>query len=55
VRQIDKLEMALQAKEYEDAKLTRKDLERFMDSAEKVIEWPQLKRLFSYIQGETSE
>jgi putative hydrolase of HD superfamily len=55
VRQIDKLEMALQAKEYENARLTRQDLKRFMDSAEKVMEWSQLKHLFSYIQGETPQ
>jgi len=52
VRQIDKLEMALQAKEYERARLTTQELARFMDSAEKVMEWSQLKRLLSYIQGD---
>ncbi len=52
VRQIDKLEMALQAKEYEKARLTRQDLKKFMDSAEKAMNWSQLKRLLSYVQGE---
>ena len=55
VRQIDKLEMALQAKEYENTRLPRQDLKRFMSSAEKVIEWSQLKNLLSFIQGETPQ
>lgn len=54
-RQIDKLEMALQAKEYEKARLARQDLRRFMGSAEKVMEWRQLKRLLSIIQEETPQ
>lgn len=52
VRQLEKLEMALQAKEYEEAELTRQSLKRFIKSAEEVIVWSQLRRLFSYILEE---
>ena len=52
VRQLEKLEMALQAKEYEEAGLTRQSLKRFIESAEKAIVWPQIKRLLSYILEE---
>ena len=52
VRQLDKLEMALQAKEYEEAGSTRQSLDRFIESAEKVIVWPELRRLLSCILGE---
>ena len=51
VRQLEKLEMALQAKEYERAELTKESLERFFKSAEKAIVSPTIKRLFSYILG----
>ncbi|MGQ9460998.1 MAG: HD domain-containing protein [Candidatus Bathyarchaeaceae archaeon] len=52
VRQLEKLEMALQAKEYEEAELTRQSLKRFIKSAEETIIWPQLKRLLSHILEE---
>ena len=52
VRQLEKLEMALQAKEYEEAALTKQNLKRFSKSAEEAVVWPQLKRLLSYILGE---
>jgi putative hydrolase of HD superfamily len=52
VRQLEKLEMALQAKEYEEAGLTRQSLKRFIKSAEEAIVWPQLKRLLSQILEE---
>lgn len=51
VRQLEKLEMALQAKEYERAELTKESLERFFKSAEKAIVSPTIKRLLSYILG----
>lgn len=52
VRQLEKLEMALQAKEYEEAGSARQSLRRFIKSAEEAIIWPQLRRLFSCILGE---
>ena len=52
VRQLEKLEMALQAKEYEEAGLTRQSLKRFIKSAEEAIVWPQLRRLLLYILEE---
>jgi len=52
VRQLEKLEMALQAKEYEEAGSTRQSLKRFIQSAEEAIVWPQLRRLLSYILEE---
>ena len=55
VRQLEKLEMALQAKEYEEAGLTRQSLKRFMKSAEESIVWPQLRNLLSYILEERQQ
>ncbi len=55
VRQLEKLEMALQAKEYEEAGLTRQSLKRFIKSAEEAIVWPQLRRLLSYILEERQQ
>jgi len=52
VRQLEKLEMALQAKEYEKAKSTDRSLERFIKSAEKAITSPELRRLLSCILEE---
>ena len=52
VKQLEKLEMALQAKEYEKAKSKRRSLKRFIKSAEKAITRPQLKRLLSCILEE---
>jgi len=45
VRQLDKIEMALQAKEYEKFGSTSKSLERFIKSAQDATAWPELKRL----------
>jgi len=55
VRQLEKLEMALQAKEYEEAGLTRQSLKRFIKSAEEAMVWPQLRRLLSYILEEPQQ
>jgi len=55
VRQLEKLEMALQAKEYEEAGLTRQSLKRFIESAEEAIVWPQLRRLLSHILEEPQQ
>ena len=49
VRQLEKLEMALQAKEYERAELTKESLERFFKSAEKAIMSPTIKTLLAHI------
>jgi len=52
VRQLEKIEMALQAKEYEKAGSASKSLERFIKSAEEATSWPELKRLLSFISEE---
>lgn len=49
VRQLEKLEMALQAKEYERAELRKESLEKFFKSAEKTIVSPTIRRLLSCI------
>jgi len=55
VRQLEKLEMALQAKEYEKAKSTGQSLKRFIKSAEKAMVWPELRRLLSCILEERQQ
>ena len=52
VRQLEKIEMALQAKEYEKAGSASKSLQRFIKSAEEATSWPELKRLLSFISEE---
>ncbi len=52
VRQLEKIEMALQAKEYEKAGSTSKSLERFIKSAEEATIWPELRRLLSSVSEE---
>ena len=52
VRQIEKIEMALQAKEYEKFGSTTERLERFIKSAEEATAWPELKRFLSLISEE---
>ena len=52
VRQLEKLEMALQAKEYEKVGSTIQSLERFIKSAEEAIVWPELKKLLLCIMEE---
>jgi putative hydrolase of HD superfamily len=49
VRQLEKIEMALQAKEYQKAGSTSQSLERFIKSAEEATSWPEMKRLLSLI------
>jgi len=51
VRQLEKIEMALQAKEYEKLGSAGKSLDRFIKSAEEATEWPDLKRLLSSVLG----
>jgi putative hydrolase of HD superfamily len=52
VRQLEKIEMALQAKEYEKMGTTSESLERFINSAEEATTWPELKRLLSCVLEE---
>ncbi|UCE16881.1 MAG: HD domain-containing protein [Candidatus Bathyarchaeota archaeon] len=49
VRQLEKLEMALQAREYEKAGSARQSLKRFIKSAEEAITRPELRKLLSCI------
>jgi len=49
VRQLEKIEMALQAKEYEKMGTNSESLERFIKSAEEATVWPELKRLLSTV------
>jgi len=55
VRQLEKLEMALQAKEYERAGSTSQSLKKFLKSAEEVITEPELRRLLSCILEEPQQ
>jgi putative hydrolase of HD superfamily len=52
VRQLEKIEMALQAKEYEKFGSASKSLERFIKSAEEATVWPELRRLLSFAMEE---
>jgi len=52
VRQLEKIEMALQAKEYQKSGSASKSLERFIKSAEAATTWPELRRLLSCISEE---
>lgn len=52
VQQIDKIEMALQAKEYEKLGSSRKDLERFINSAKHSTVWSDMNRLLLCILEE---
>ena len=51
-RQLDKIEMTLQAKEYEKMGHDKKSLERFVKSAQQFTEWSDLKRLLECILEE---
>jgi putative hydrolase of HD superfamily len=51
VRQLEKIEMAMQAKEYEKLGAA-KSLDRFIKSAQKATTWPDLARLLSCISEE---
>lgn len=52
VWQLDKLEMALQAKEYEKMGTPSKSLKRFIKSAEEAATWSELKRFLSVVLEE---
>lgn len=52
MRQLDKIEMALQAIEYENSGMANKSLEGFIKSAQSVTVWPDLIRLLSFILEE---
>jgi len=51
-RQLDKIEMALQAKEYEKMGHDQESLERFVNSAQQFTWWSDLKRLLVCILEE---
>ena len=51
-RQLDKIEMAMQAKDYEKMGHDKKCLERFVNSAQKFTEWSDLKRLLESVLEE---
>ena len=52
VRQLEKIEMAIQAKEYEKLGSANKSLERFIKSAKDATAWPELRRLLSFVMEE---
>ena len=52
VHQLEKIEMALQAKEYKDFGLTEESLEKFIKSAKESTNWLDLKRFLSVILEE---
>jgi putative hydrolase of HD superfamily len=52
MKQLDKVEMALQAAEYEKLGTPSKSLERFFKSAKGEVFWPELERLLSCILEE---
>jgi putative hydrolase of HD superfamily len=52
VQQLEKIEMALQAKEYKKLGSANKTLERFIKSAEEATIWSDLRRLLSLISEE---
>jgi putative hydrolase of HD superfamily len=52
LKQLEKIEMALQAKEYERTGSASKSLERFIKSAEEATSWPDLRRLLSIVSEE---
>ena len=52
VHQIDKLEMALQAKKYEQQGYSKEKLKVFFESAKKEISDPKLKELFMQLMSE---
>jgi len=49
VRQLEKLEMTLQAREYEEVQLSPKGLERFIESADEIVTSPEIRKLFGSI------
>ena len=49
VHQIDRLEMALQAKIYEKSSLSKKDISSFLETAKADITHPKLKEIFQRI------
>ena len=52
VKQLEKIEMALQAKEYEKLGLTNTSLERFISSTQKNITFPEFKRFLLLLSEE---
>jgi putative hydrolase of HD superfamily len=52
LQQLDKLEMALQAREYEKLGSANENLKKFIKSADQVTESPELRRLLSCVLEE---
>ena len=52
VRQLDKVEMALQAKEYEKLGPENQSFKRFIKSAKDATDLPELKRLLCFVSEE---
>ena len=52
VHQLEKIEMAIQAKEYEKMGSTNKSLKRFTESAKDAISWSELRRFLSCVMEE---
>ncbi|MEJ2272550.1 MAG: HD domain-containing protein [Candidatus Bathyarchaeota archaeon] len=44
IQQLDKIEMAFQAKEYSNSGTSKKSLDKFIKNAKETTEWPELKR-----------
>jgi 5'-deoxynucleotidase YfbR-like HD superfamily hydrolase len=53
-RNIDKLEMALQAREYQTAH-PEKNLSEFIDGAEKFMEIPEVMAIFEFLRNENNQ
>jgi 5'-deoxynucleotidase YfbR-like HD superfamily hydrolase len=52
VHQLEKIEMAIQAKEYKSFGASNKSLERFIRTAKKATTWDDLKRLLLLVTEE---
>lgn len=52
LRQLEKIEMALQAKEYKKSGSTSQSLGGFIKSAQEATSWPELKRLLLLVSEE---
>lgn len=51
-QQLDKIEMALQAKEYKNFNSPKKSLDKFIKTAKETTYWPELKRFLSKLLEE---
>jgi putative hydrolase of HD superfamily len=53
VKELDKIEMVLQALEYEAEIVNPQELREFWENAERYIETPELKELFAYLKTQS--